>query len=113
MSSKQAAHRATVGKLYSNILQNIGRIKTPMQLERHVKGIANHWRISILLLVQKRGGLTLEQLATTLGGNAKTISVHTQKLTQAGLINKKYQGTSVIHTLTPYGAIFCSFLKSF
>jgi len=111
--------KAAVFKMNSNILQNVGMIKskknpkTARQLERHVKGAANHWRISILLLIQKRGGLTLDQLVTNLDANAKTISVHTQKLAHAGLLSKKYVGKHVIHTISPYGILFCNFLKSF
>lgn len=87
--------------------------KTPKQLERHIKGIANHWRIKILILINKEKGITVEQIAESLGGNMKTISEHTRRLTQAGLVNKRYVGTSVSHTLSPYGEIFYKFLNSF
>ena len=86
--------------------------KTPKQLERHFKGVANHWRISILLLVSKEPGISMEGISESLNANLKTISEHTKKLVQAGLINKKYKGKSVEHTLSPYGKTFVQFMKS-
>jgi len=108
MSGKGAAHKATIGRLYSYILEN-KRIKTPKQLERHLKGVANHRRIEILLLVAERKGITLDGIAGNLNCNFKTISGHTQKLVQAGLIEKKYLGQSVLHSLSPYGKTFYNF----
>lgn len=112
MSSKHLAHRATIGKLYSRILEN-KRTRTPIELEWFAKGIANHRRIEILTLVAKRQGITADQIAEALDCNFKTISGHTQKLVQAGLMEKKYIGQSVLHSLSPYGKIFHTFLRSF
>lgn len=82
-------------------------------MERHLKGIANHRRIEILLLVAVRKGIALGDIVETIGANEKTVGEHTRRLHQAGLINKKYRGKFVEHSLTPYGKIFVSFLKSF
>jgi len=82
-------------------------------MERHLKGIANHYRIEILLIIAERDGITLEDIVETLGANEKTIGEHTRRLYQAGLLNKKYHGKFVEHTLSPYGKIFVRFLKSF
>ena len=82
-------------------------------MERHLKGMANHYRIQILFLVAERKGITLENIVETLEANGKTIGEHTRRLYQAGLINKKYRGKFVEHTLSPYGKTFVSFLKSF
>ncbi len=89
------------------------KIKSAKQMERHLKGMANHYRIEILLLIDKSGGITLEDIIETLDANAKTIGEHTRRLYQAGLVNKKYRGKFVEHTLSPYGRIFVRFLKSF
>ena len=88
-------------------------MKTPKQMERHLKGMANHYRIEILLLIAKRDGITLQDIVETLGANEKTIGEHTLRLYQAGLLNKKYRGKFVEHTLSPYGKTFVRFLKSF
>jgi predicted transcriptional regulator len=87
--------------------------KSARQLERHMKGVANHHRIAILLLIEKSPGLTLEEISDVLKVNMKTISGHTYRLVQAGLLNKKYQGLSVAHSLSPYGKIIADFLISF
>jgi len=91
----------------------MGKIKTAKQMERHLKGIANHYRIEILLLIAERDGITLEDIVETLGANEKTIGEHTRRLYQAGLINKKYRGKFVEHTLSPYGKTFVRFLRLF
>ncbi len=87
--------------------------KTAKQLERHFKGVANHWRIEILRLVEQNEGIGVDEIATALRANMKTISEHTKKLTQAGLVDKWYFGNSVKHKLSPYGKIFIHFIKSF
>lgn len=88
-------------------------MKTARQLERYFKGAANHWRLDILYLVAKNDGLTLESIAEILGGNLKTISEHTRRLVYAGLLDKKYQGREVAHSVSPYGKKFVEFSKTF
>ncbi|MDO8522485.1 MAG: winged helix-turn-helix domain-containing protein [bacterium] len=87
--------------------------KGPKKLERHFKGISNHWRIQILLLVADNSGITLNDIADAVKGNMKTISEHTRRLMLAGLIEKNYAGLSVEHNLTPYGRQFVSFINTF
>lgn len=82
-------------------------------MERHLKGIANHYRINILLLVAERESITLEDIVETLNANEKTIGEHTRRLHLAGLVNKDYRGKFVEHSLSPYGKVFVQFLKSF
>ena len=88
-------------------------MKTAKQMERHLKGMSNHYRIEILLLVARSEGITLDGIVETLDANEKTLGEHTRRLFQAGLVNKKYRGKFVEHTLSPYGKTFASFLKSF
>lgn len=91
----------------------MGKIKTAKQMERHLKGVANHYRIAVLLLIAGQDGITLEGIVETLRANEKTIGEHTRRLYQAGLINKKYRGKFVEHSLSPYGRMFVRFLKAF
>ena len=58
-------------------------------MERHLKGISNHYRIAVLLLIADRESITLEDIVTELGANEKTIGEHKRRLFVAGLINKK------------------------
>ena len=82
-------------------------------MERHLKGIANHYRIEILLLITDKPGLTLDEIVKTIGANEKTLAEHTRRLHVAGLINKNYRGHFVEHTLSPYGRTFVRFLSAF
>ncbi|MDP3901538.1 MAG: winged helix-turn-helix domain-containing protein [bacterium] len=88
-------------------------MKTAKQLERYFKGAANHRRLEIINVINKNDGMTLERLAKILDCNMKTISEHTRRLVQAGLLNKKYQGREVSHSLSPYGKKFIAFIKTF
>jgi DNA-binding transcriptional ArsR family regulator len=87
--------------------------KTSKQLERYFKGAANHSRLEILHIVKGSEGITLDKIASQLHKNFKTISEHTRKLVNAGLLNKKYQGREVAHSLSPYGKKFLDFIKTF
>ncbi len=91
----------------------MARLKTPRQMERHLKGISNHYRIEILLLIAKNKEITLDEIISKTKGNAKTIGDHTRRLYNAGLIIKEREGNFMLHTLSPYGKKFVSFLKSF
>ena len=82
-------------------------------MERYFKGVSNHHRIKILLLIAEREKVTLEQIVDALGANEKTIGEHTRRLRIAGLIDKDYRGRFVEHSLSPYGEIFVRFIKSF
>jgi len=88
-------------------------VKSARQLERYFKGAANHRRLAILFLADKHSGITLEGIAEALTCNIKTISEHTRRLVQAGLLNKKYRGREVAHFLSPYGKRFTDFMRKF
>lgn len=88
-------------------------MKITKTLERYFKGAANHRRLDILYIIDKNNDMTLGQITKTLNCNFKTISGHTRYLVQAGLLNKRYQGSEVIHSLSPYGKKFIDFAKTF
>ena len=87
--------------------------KTSRQLERHLKGLANNWRLDILMFVAKQPGVTTDQISGAINCHFKTTSMHTIKLVQAGLLEKKYMGQKVLHSLSSYGKIFYKFLQAF
>lgn len=88
-------------------------MKTTKQLERYCRGVANHRRIQILFLVSKKQKISLEEITKVLDCHITTASEHTRRLVQAGLLDKKYKGRIVEHTLSPYGELFVDFLKQF
>lgn len=87
--------------------------KTPLQMERHLKGVANHKRIKILMITADQEGITLDEICQQMKCNIKTISEHTKKLVQAGLLNKSRQGKGISHSLSPYGKRFLRFITTF
>ena len=56
------------------------KLKTPKQIERHIKGVANHRRIEILLLIANREGITLDEIISQVEANPKTIGEHARRL---------------------------------
>jgi predicted transcriptional regulator len=98
-------------KSYS--IEKVQKTKTPQQIERHVKGVANYRRIEILFVIANNNAITLDGISHAVKGNVKTISEHTKKLSQSGLIRKYRKGRGIIHCLSPYGKIMHKFLKSF
>ena len=88
--------------------------KSPEQLERNFKGVANHRRIEVLLFVSIIDNISLNEIAGKLKCNFKTLSEHTKKLVQAGLLNKRRMGDGAVrHSLSPYGKKFVKFIESF
>lgn len=75
----------------------------PAWTAKTIKGAANGHRVKILVLLDKTADLSVGDLAEKLYINFRTASEHTKKLTNAGLISKKYQQNFVTHTLTPLG----------
>lgn len=101
-----------LAKKRANIKENIKKTKSPRQMERHLKGVANYRRIEILFLIAENRGITVDSIAIKLKCNVKTISGHLFRLTQAGLIRKSTRGIMVAHELSPYGQFFYKFLSS-
>lgn len=87
--------------------------KESRKLERVFKGVANHRRIDILLLIKKRPDISLIDIAEILDCNFRTISEHTRRLVTAGLVNKRYQSRSVLHSLSPYGEKIIKIINNF
>lgn len=58
-------------------------------------GLANHRRIEIIRLLQERGNLCVNEVATECGIDVATASEHAKRLHEAGLIKKRAQGRKV------------------
>jgi len=87
--------------------------KTSRQMERHLKGAANHRRIEMIFLIGGRKGISVEGISMALKCNIKTASMHLIRLEHAGLVRKRNDGNMVAHELSPYGKIIYKFLKTF
>ena len=87
-------------------------MKKPRQLERVVKGFANHRRIEIMLLLEKTPELSLIEISENLDINFKTASEHIRRLAIAGLVMKRNAGASVRHALTEDGKLILKFLRT-
>ena len=81
------------------------------QLERIVKGFANHRRIQMLDLLSREPELSVAEIAQKLDVNMKTASEHLRRLAQSGLILKRNQNVNVRHRLTERGNHILKFLR--
>lgn len=84
------------------------------QLERIIKGFANHRRLDILELLQRVPELSVEDIAERLHIGYENASDHIRKLAIAGLVMKRYEGTTVRHRLTDRATdvlVFCKKLQ--
>ena len=81
------------------------------RLEKIIKGGANHWRLRTLFLLEADGSLSLTDISRKLGGHFKTISEHTKKLLESGLIEKRYRERTVFHSLSGLGVQLLGYLK--
>ena len=81
------------------------------KLEGLARGFANHRRIQIIFLLEKKPELSVSELADILKVNFKTISSHIKRLAIAGLVMKRSDGISIRHKLTDRAIKVLAFLK--
>lgn len=82
------------------------------QLERIIKGVANHRRIEILELLRATPELSLADISKVLKINFRTASDHIKKMATAGFILKRSDGASVRHKITNRGLAILKFLRA-
>ena len=87
-------------------------LKNLHQLERWVRGFANHRRIQILDLLERSPELSVLEISQKLNVNFKTVSEHIRRLAIAGLILKRSDGNSIRHRLTTRGNLTLKFLRT-
>ena len=83
-------------------------------LERIIKGFANHRRLQILELLKTEPELSVDQISERLKVGYENTSDHLRKMAIAGLILKRYEGNTVRHKLTPRAEsilVFCKKLQ--
>jgi len=81
------------------------------RLERVVKGFANHRRIEILELLEKKPELSVGEISIALEIELKTASEHLRRLAIAGLVLKRQDGREVRHALTARAGTILTFLR--
>ena len=86
-------------------------MKTTRELERIIKGFANHNRIKILDLLGKKPELSVLEVATEVKSNFKNISAHINKMAVAGLLIKRNEGNIIRHKLTKRGRSILQFVR--
>ena len=82
------------------------------QLERIIKGVSNHRRIEILILLDKVPELSLIDIAEAMKINVKTAGEHTRRLVIAGLVWKRNDSKYVRHAPSPLGKVILKFLRT-
>ena len=85
--------------------------KTYYDLERIVKGVANHRRIEILEILVKKSEMSVAEVADKLKLNFKTTSEHIKKMAISGLLMKRSDSKSIRHKLTKRGELILKFLR--
>lgn len=86
--------------------------KTYGELERMVRGFANHRRIQILEILKKRPEMSVDEVSTFLDISYKTVADHIRRLAIAGLVLKRHQDVSVRHRLTDRAESVIKFLRT-
>ncbi len=86
--------------------------KSFRQLERIVRGFANHRRIEILELLGRQSELSVVEISDKLRINFKTASEHIRRLAIAGLVLKRSAGAAVRHKLSDRGEVILKFLRT-
>jgi len=85
--------------------------KTHRQLERIVKGFANHRRLQVLELLYKEPELSVQEISEKLKSEFKNISAHINKMAIAGLVMKRSDTNMVRHKLTKRGKSILQFVR--
>ena len=77
-----------------------------------MKGVANHRRVEILVLLKDRPERSVSGIAEILKIDFRTASDHIRRMEHAGLVMKRSDGVSVRHALTKLGDRVLEFLNS-
>lgn len=81
-------------------------------VERVVKGFANHNRLKILELLAKTPELSVADISDKLKIGYENASDHIRKMAISGLLMKRNDGPNVRHRLTPRAETILAFCKT-
>lgn len=85
--------------------------KSYRQMERIIKGFANHRRLEMLNLLKREPELSVVDISERLAIGYENASDHVRKLAIAGLVLKRSDGSAVRHKLTPRAESILMFCK--
>jgi len=85
--------------------------KSERELERIIKGFANHNRLKILALLNKQPDLSVQEISSNLKSDIKNVSAHINKMYIAGLVKKRSEGNMVRHKLSKRGKSILQFVR--
>lgn len=85
--------------------------KTNRELERIIKGFANHRRLQVLELLYKESELSVQEISGKLKSEFKNMSAHINRMAVAGLVMKRSDSKSIRHKLTKRGIIILKFVR--
>ncbi|OGI67252.1 hypothetical protein A3A05_02630 [Candidatus Nomurabacteria bacterium RIFCSPLOWO2_01_FULL_41_12] len=85
--------------------------KSNRELERIIKGFANHRRLQVLGLLAEEPELSVQEIAERLKSEMKNISAHINKMAISGLLMKRSDSKSIRHKLTKRGNIILKFVR--
>ena len=85
--------------------------KTNRELERIIKGFANHRRLQVLGLLYEEPELSVQEISDKLKSAFKNISAHINKMAIAGLVMKRSEGNMIRHKLTNRGKSILKFVR--
>lgn len=80
-------------------------------IERLIKGVANHNRLRILELLENESELSVTDISDKLRMGYENTSDHIRKMAIAGLLMKRNDGPNVRHKLTPRANTMLAFCK--
>jgi len=81
------------------------------QMEKIIKGAANHRRLQIMELLERKPEMSVAEIANELRVNFKTISQHILRLANSGLVLKRNSASTVRHALSPRGKSILKFCR--
>jgi DNA-binding transcriptional ArsR family regulator len=82
-------------------------------IERVMKGVANHRRAQILYMLKEKPELSVSEISKNLGIDFRTVSEHIRKMTHAGLVMKRSDSVSIRHKLTDLGQRIFEFTATY
>lgn len=80
-------------------------------VERLTKGLANAKRIAILLTLDRKNPLTIDQIQAQVPMHYKTLNMHIQRLYHGELVNKEYKGQLINIYITKRAKKILTFLR--